>query len=162
MTQLQPYERHMACLLSGLLIGLTLVVFYDHRPTSSDHFEEISIFVVGAVDEAHVHARKGATVEDLFQSVHLHLDADTSELDGMRRLNDGEVVVIPKKGMTTVYVTGAVEESKVVIVPKETGPETILQCVCIRADADRASFLRRKKIKNGEVIRIRSKKALPR
>ena len=62
------------------------------------------------------------------------------------------------KGLTTVYVTGAVEEAKVVTVPKDAGPEAVLQSIQMRIDADRASFLRRKKIKNGEVIKIRPKR----
>jgi len=156
--QLQPYERHMACLLSGLLIGLSLVVLCDHRPFHAPNCEEISVHVVGAVDETHVRVKSGSTLEDLLQSVHLHPDADVSELDGVRRLGDGDVLVVPHMDQMTVYVTGAVEEEKVVTVPKDSGPKSILQCVQTRNDADRTSFLRRKRVKNGEVIKIKTQR----
>ena len=155
---LQPYERHASCLISGILLGLGLVVFCDNRSLSDGSGDEISIHVVGAVDEAYLHVKAGATLGDLLEAVRLHPDADASELDGVRRLSDGEVIVIPHEGATTVYVTGAVEEAKVVVIPKETDPSAILQFVKTRDDADRKSFLRRKKVKNGEVIKIRSKR----
>ena len=155
---LQVYERHMACLISGLLLGLSLVVFYDNRLLSKVQGDEISVRIVGAVDETSLRISEGATLGDILETVHLHPDADLSELDGIRRVSDGEVVVIPHAGMTTVYVTGAVEESKTVCISKEAGPSAVLQFVKTRDDADRKSFLRRKKLKNGEVIKIRSKR----
>ena len=153
---LQPYERHVSCLISGLLLGLSLVVFCDSRPLSNFQGDEISVHVVGAVDETHLRVKAGATLGDLLEAVRLHPNADVSEFDGIRRLSDGEVIVIPYAGMTTVYVTGAVEEPKAVAVPNGAGPSIVLQAVKTRDDADRKSFLRRKKLKNGEVIKIRS------
>jgi hypothetical protein len=148
----------MACLLSGLLIGLSLVVLCDNRPYADFRSEKITVHIVGAVEEAHLQVNDGATLEDLFLLVKLHSDADISELDGVRRLTNGEVIVIPGKGQTTVYVTGAVEEAKVVIVPQDGGPNSVLQSVKVRNNADTRSFLRRKRVKNGEVIEIKAKK----
>jgi hypothetical protein len=156
--QLQPHERHMACLLSGLLIGLSLVVLCDNRPYADCRSEKITVHIVGAVEEAHLQVNEGATLEDLFLLANLHSDADISELDGVRRLTNGEVIVVPCKGQTTVYVTGAVEEAKVVIVSKDGGPNSVLQSVKVRNNADTRSFLRRKRVKNGEVIEIKAKK----
>ena len=156
--KLQPYERHMACLISGLLIGLSLVVFCDHRSLCETSGDDISIHVVGAVEEAHVCVRAGTTLEDLLQTVHVHPDADISELDGIRRLTDGEVIVVPHEGLITVYVTGAVEEPKVVTISMDGRPNDILQFVKFRDDADRKSFLRRKRVKNGEIIKIKTKR----
>ena len=156
--QLQPYERHVACLLSGLLIGLSLVVLCDTRPLSDISGEKITVHIVGAVDEFHVQVSEGATVQDVIKLVQVHSDADTAELDGARRLTHGEVVVVPSKGQTSVYVTGAVEEPKVVVIPDNGGPKEVLQSVKLRKDADARSFLRRKRVKNGEVIEIKVKK----
>jgi hypothetical protein len=155
--QLRPYERHMACLLSGVLIGLSAVVLSDRRPMGADQGDEISLHVVGAVDEAYVHMRAGATLEDLLQTIHLHPDADTSELDGASRLVGRSTIVIPFADCITVYVTGAVEEEKVVMLPKDAEPKCILDRVTTLENADRASFLRRKRIKNGEIIKIKAK-----
>ena len=94
----------------------------------------------------------------MFQLVQIHSDADISELDGVRRLTNGEVIVVPCQGKTSVYVTGAVEEAKVVVVPQDAGPKAVLQSVKIRNNADTSSFLRRKRVKNGEVIEIKAKK----
>lgn len=156
--QLQPYERHIACLLSGLLIGLSLVVSFDNNPCGDCRSEKVTVHVVGAVEEAHVQVKEGTTIEDLFQLVQMHSDADISELDSERRLTNGEVIVVPHQGQTTVYVIGAVEEAKVVAVPAGAGPKAVLQSVKIRKNADTSSFLRRKRVKNGEVIEIKAKK----
>jgi hypothetical protein len=157
--QLQPHERHMACLLSGLLVGLSLVVLRDHRPSADFSCEKISVHIVGAVDEATLSVNEGTILEDLLQLAHVHDDADLSELDGQRRVTNGQVVVVPYAGKTTVYVTGAVEEAKVVTVPKEAGPKDVLQAVNVREDAIITYFLRRKRIKNGDVIEFKAKKS---
>jgi hypothetical protein len=156
--QLQAHERHMACLLSGLLIGLSLVVLFDHRPLVQLGGEYISVHVVGAVDETQLQVKEGTTLEDLLSSIRVRPDADLSELDSVRRLIDGEVIVVPFEGKKTVYVTGAVEEAKVVTIPCDAGVAAILQSVNVRNNADVRSFLRRKRVKNGEIIEIRAKK----
>ena len=60
--KLQPYERHIACLLSGLLIGLSLVVLCDTHPYAEGRSETITVHIVGAVEEAYVQVKEGTTL----------------------------------------------------------------------------------------------------
>lgn len=157
-TQLQPYERHVALLLCAILIGLGLsaVVF---RPTAQiEESEQVQIHVVGAIEETKVFVARGSTVNDVLDRIHLQKNADVAELDGGRRLVDGETIVIPYAGKKTLYVIGAVTEPRVVVLGENTGMEELIASVPFTSEADVRSFRRRKVIKNGAVVKVLAKK----
>jgi hypothetical protein len=73
-------------------------------------------------------------------------------------LHDGDVIVVPHKGATTIYVKGAVVEPKVVVLRFDEGPREAIKALQMQEGADLSSFLRRKSLKNGSVIEIKMKK----
>ena len=157
-SQLRSYERHTACLLSGLLAGLGLFVVIQGRNISVGVGETIRVHVVGAVRETDVMLPLGATLDDVLTRIELLDGAEPTNLDGQRRMNNGEIVVIPYGGTTTVYVTGAVKEAKVVVLDDMAKPKQVLECVDLQNDADISMFLRRRTVRNGSVIEIKKKK----
>jgi hypothetical protein len=155
---MRPYERHVACLLSGILAGLGLFAAIEcHHQTTSTQ-ERIIVHVVGAVEAKDVVVSQGATVDDVLANSIVNERADVSELDGSRRVSNGEILVVPYEGTTTLYVTGAVAEPTVVVLQKNAKPRELLQFIQLQADADEAGFLRRKILKNGSIIEIKKKK----
>ena len=156
--QLQPYERHIACFLSALLAGLGLYVAFESRQVSVRSAEHIAVQVVGAVKEARISLPPGATIDDVLTMITVDENADLTELDGTKKLADGEIIVVPEKGRITVYIFGAVDEPKVVVINREEAPGAVLQYIHLHEDADIASFLRRKKLRNGSIIEIKKKR----
>jgi hypothetical protein len=155
---LRPYERHVACILSGILAGLGLFAAIEGRHNGVNIGETMTIHVVGAVRKTEVTLSLGATLDDVLTCIELNEGAEISELDGSRRLINGEIVVIPYVGKTTLYVTGAVIEPKVVVLVKNAKPREVLEFVQLQNDADEAMFLRRRTLRNGSVIDIKKKK----
>lgn len=156
--QLRPYERHVACMLSALLAGLGLLVTIEGRKLRTDVSDPMSVHVVGAAVESQIVLPQGSTLDDVLARLVLDENADCTALDGSRRLGDGETIVIPYVGMTTVYVTGAVTKQKVVVLDKNAKPREVLTSIQLRDDADVSSFLRRRVLRNGSVIEIKRKK----
>jgi hypothetical protein len=156
--QLKAYERHVACMLAGLLAGLGLFAAIEGRHTTIDSGEMMTIHVVGAVKQTDVMVPVGATLDDVLVRIELNEGAECTELDGSRRVINGEIVVIPYVGTTTVYVTGAVLDPKVVVLEKNAHPRAVLEFVRLQNDADTAMFLRRKTLRSGSVVDIKKKK----
>lgn len=155
---MRPYERHVACLLSGILAGLGLFAAIESHHQAASTQERIIVRVVGAVEAKDIAVPQGATVDDVLANSIVNERAAVSELDGSRRVSNGEILVVPYEGTTTLYVTGAVAEPTVVVLQKNAKPRELLQFIQLQADADEAGFLRRKVLKNGSIIEIKKKK----
>ena len=157
-SRLRGYERQAACILAGLLAGLGLFAAIEGRYKYADAGEMMTVHVVGAVEKTELALPMGATVDDALSRIDINERAEVSELDGSRRLINGEILVIPYVGTTTVYVTGAVIEPLVVVLEKNAKPRDVLEHVQLQDDADKALFLRRRTVRNGTVIDIKKKK----
>jgi hypothetical protein len=153
---LKPYERHVACILSGLMAGLG--IFAAMEGSREGTGDQITVHVVGAAKTSQIEIPAGATLDDALVHVGLSADADLSELDGTRRLTNGEILVVPYKNTTTLYVTGAVVEPKVVVLEKDAKPLQILNFIQPQEDADLSTLHRRKAIRNASVLEIKRKK----
>ncbi len=156
-SQLRPYERHVACLLLGLLAGIGIAAAVAGRQGTCPGVETITIRVVGAVCEKELCVESGATLDDALARIAMREGADTSGLDGARCLHNGEVVVVPYEHTTTVYVTGAVLEPKTVVLEQGAKPRQILEYVQVSSDADVSQVLRKRVLKNGSVIEIKKR-----
>lgn len=155
--QLRPYERHTACFLVALLVGIGVHVVIEQYHICTEPADPLSIHVVGAVQESHLLLPHGSTLDDVISRVALTTEADCNELDGSRHVVNGETVIIPHSGKTTVYVTGAVHEPKLVVLDNKAKPKEVLQSVDLQDDADVSAFMRRRSLKNGSVIEIKRK-----
>jgi hypothetical protein len=154
---LAPYERHMACILASLLLGLGLYVVYTDRYEEQE-VRPIVIHVVGAVRDELLSLPYGSTIDDVIRCATLDEKADAEALTGSKVVNDREIVVIPFRNRTTVYVTGAIAAPTVVVLNTADTIKDILPYVHLQEDADVSSFLRRKRVMNGSVIEIKHKR----
>lgn len=160
-TQLRPYERHAACAIAALLTAIGLLASLENSRLCASKGEPISVHVVGAVRECELLLPQGSSLDDVISRVVLDEKADCSEFDGSRRIVNKETIVIPFSGATTVYVTGAVKEPKVVVLEKAAKPKDVLQLLDLTEDADLSQLSRRRVLRNGSVIDIKRKMTKP-
>jgi ribosome-associated protein YbcJ (S4-like RNA binding protein) len=157
---LRAYERHVAVILISILIAFSVFVSYEKTSEGRlDNEDPICAHVVGAVFECKILVPRGTTVEDVLKKVTFEKTADFSEIDSSRRMMRDEILVIPYVGKVTLFVTGAVEFPKIVVLNIGSGPKDVLAEIQVRDDADIKTFLRRKKLLSGSVVEIRTKKA---
>ncbi len=158
---LRPYEKHVACLLSAILLSLGYVSVPKVCLKEAEH-KQISIHVVGAVGDSRVLVPVGSTVDDVLQQVVLSHEADVLEIDGSKKLFMDGTLVVPFKGFLTLYVTGSVADPKVLVIESPTTASEILNRVKPLESADCARFKRRRAFKTGTVVEIPEKKTAPR
>ena len=158
---LRPYEKHVACLLSAILLSLGYVSVPKTCVKEAER-KPISIHVVGAVGESRVQVPVGSTVDDVLQQVALSHEADMLEIDGNKKLLMDGILVVPFKGFITLYVTVSVTEPKVLVIEAPTTASEILKRVIPLESADCARFKRRRAFRTGMVVEIPEKKTTPR
>lgn len=121
--------------------------------------KNIHVTCLGACVEAKsLEFSQGSCLADLVNKISLHDDADLGKMALESRLKDGQVVIIPKKGGMSLYVTGAVDEPRVLFVPEGLHFNQLKQYITLADDADLAIFHRRRRVLcEGETIHIPSK-----
>jgi hypothetical protein len=156
--KLQPYERHVACILIAVLLGLGVSGMRSKELCPEVTFPVIKVKVVGAVESEELVLPVGSTVDDAIQKVKLFQDADISELNGMKKLRASETLVIPFLGKKTFFVCGAVEQPKIVVLEEEVSAQKILDKIEVNEGANVKAFLRRRVFPNGSVVQVKPKK----
>jgi len=118
--------------------------------------EYITVHCVGAIDNpCTLHLPLGAQVADLLANVILSDDADTNKMVLETRLTQSQVYVVPKQGVLSLYVTGAVPESGVIHVPEGLKYGQLRDYIAFRDDADLTPFRRRRRLLiEGETVEI--------
>lgn len=116
----------------------------------------ITVHCVGAIDRAKsVELPVGAQVADLLAKVALSQDADVTKLQLETKLENEQVFVMPKRGVLSLYVTGAVRESGVIYVPEGLKYSQLKDYVAFADDADLTSLRRRRRLlREGEMVQI--------
>jgi len=153
-SSLYPYERHVACFLAALFIFLGVLSYLEKKEIDLIGKEIVSVKVVGAVEPKTIPAPRGATVDEVLSQVVCLADADFQEVDGARQLLKDEIVVVPYRDRLTLYMRGAVQEERVLVVERGARAREILSQVVPTKEADVQRFLRRRKFINGTVIDI--------
>lgn len=153
---LYPYERHVASFLIALFFFLGLISSDTGKKTVER--EMISVQVVGAVRSQVVRVPKGSTVDEVLALLDDLDQADFQEIDGMKRLIEDSIIVVPYRDRLTLFIRGAVLEERVVVVERGAQAEEILQHVEPLEDADLQRFLRRKTFINGSIVDIFQRK----
>jgi hypothetical protein len=154
---LKPYEKHIGCFIGAILISLA---FFSGPKGKQGLCEknEVSIHVVGAVEETDVKLPYGATVDDLLERIVILSSADLLEIDGNKKIMEDGTIVIPFDEGITLYVVGAVQHKKLLVLPKGCSSQAILDQLELMQEADRARFKRRRVFKTGMIIDIPFKK----
>lgn len=116
----------------------------------------ITVHCVGAIDRAKsVELPLGAQVADLLAKVALSRDADVNKLQLQVKLENEQVFVVPKRGVLSLYVTGAVRESGVICVPEGLKYNQLKDYIAFTDDADLASLRRKRRLlREGEMVQI--------
>lgn len=118
--------------------------------------QSLIVHCVGAVkSDSFVTLPVGSQVTDLLAHIELADDADLTKLVLETRLKNDQVVVIPKKGALSLYVTGAVTQSGVVCVPEGLRYSQLRDYLTLTSEADVAIFKRRRRVlSEGETIDV--------
>lgn len=121
--------------------------------------EHISVRVVGAVkEETLLTLPFGATIADVVAKVRLTSEAARDKLVMRLPLKEKDIVVIPSKGVVTIYLQGAVVNQGVYHLPEGATYRQLVEKPIFLESADLRSFKRRKRLlKEGEVILVPSK-----
>lgn len=156
--RLYPYERHVACILIAILLGLG-VAGIRLRKSSPEELQPLTrVKVIGAVESTELEVPLETTIDEILEQVQLSPDADLSEIDGLKKIGCAEVFVVPFRGKKTFFVTGAVQESKIVVLEGDVTARKILDSILVTEAANVSAFLRRRKFPNGSVIQVKNKR----
>jgi hypothetical protein len=157
--RLFPHERHIACLLIALLLGLAFSGLKQGDMTTQNACPLTVVKVVGAVDSVELTVPIGTTVDEVLERVLLDKEANIVEIDGMKKINTQTVLVIPFNGKKTFYVCGAVKRPTLVVLEGEASAQKILESIQVEETANIKAFLRRRVFPNGSVIEVKKSKA---
>lgn len=155
--ELRYYEKHVACILCAVLLVLSCISIpkVSFLPCESSN---LSVHVVGAVQEKTILVPIGSTVDDVLQKIELFPKADLLEIDGNRRLMRDSTLVIPFDTGITLYVTGSVASPQVLVFETPATATEILSRVQPLATADYKRFKRKRVFKTGMVVEIPERK----
>lgn len=129
-------------------------------PMSAYAHNRIEVVVKGAVAHSGVYSLpKGMPMKELLEVAQLAPDADVRRFNLERVIQQGRVVNVPKRAMITVQVNGAVESAGEVTVPRGTTLEQLADKIALSEDADASSLRKKRKLKDGETITVKKKKA---
>ncbi|MBS0654655.1 MAG: hypothetical protein JSR46_02660 [Verrucomicrobia bacterium] len=140
------------------LITLAAASFASRSGQAVLPIEKITITVIGAVVQEQKRTLPlGALVVDALQTLELSEDADVEKLPLDMKLQPDQTLVIPTKGKISVFVTGAVKTSGLVLLPESCRLPDLLAHLDLQADADLKQFKRcRRLLREGETVDIRS------
>lgn len=121
--------------------------------------ELISIQVVGAVKrEVLLTLPFGSSIADIIAKVELTSEAARDKLIMRQVLKEKDIVVIPSKGVVTVYLQGAVVNQGVYQLPEGATYKELIHKPIFLDSADLRSLKRRKRLlKEGEVVVVPAK-----
>ncbi|MBA3957533.1 MAG: SLBB domain-containing protein [Parachlamydiaceae bacterium] len=169
-TQEQPrlptHEWITVLVILFLLATLTGVVLASSnsigtRELGTPHYivdREIEVFIEGAVEKPGAYKiERGACVSDLLALASIAPDADTRKLKLDKKLRKGQVIKIPHRPMITVHVEGAVKTPGAILVPKGSVVSDLASRLDLLEEADGKSLRRKRRLKDGEVIKIKTK-----
>lgn len=165
-SKLQRHEWLIVSILITTLILLTGMAFFSKKRVlpipRTEHLlttELVDVTVQGAAEHIGIfELRKGARIKDLWKLCKPTFDADLSSFKPNQLLRDGQVIKIPLKEYLTVYIRGAVQQEVVLRVLKGTQLKDLKDMIVLQKDADIKILNAKRRLKDQEVIHIRSKK----
>ena len=157
--RLQPYERHVACVLVAVFLALCIGGLEKPSTHFQDEIPCVLVKIVGAAKAEEIRIPLGATVDEVLRKAEVFHDAELSECDGTKKVQNQEIIVVPFKGKQTFFVCGAVKNPKVIVLDSEVSAQKILEKVEVDETANVKAFLRRKIFRNGSVIEVKKLRA---
>jgi len=149
-------ERALLFLMLFVLSTIGVITFSERSKQTKEKSAGFCVRVVGEVEEeALVQLHPGATVADALFSATFTECADPQKIAYDVRLVKDQVVVVPKKGALSIFVTGAVEKEELLTFEEEATFLDLRKKIQLQKSADiKAFFRKRRKLKQGETITI--------
>jgi len=143
----------VSLLLTALITITALSFAKKHSYTTPQHPH--NVFVIGAVmQEKELVLPQTATVCDLLNKVELSDDANIEALFLHQPIKN-DIFIVPKKDITSIYVTGAVEKNGLYLVPAGCRYNQLLSYLPLLPEADKRFFLRKRKVVlDGDCINV--------
>lgn len=165
--QLNTYEWIVVLSLILLMCTIT-VITHKHwflspsRQYSEPHYvydQKIQVRIEGAVESPGIYSvEKGAKIEDVLVKAKPAVNADLKKLIPTKKVRDGQTIKVPTLELITIYLEGAVKQPGAKLVPKGTEMEDLLSLVEFKKDADLAKLKRKKRLKEGEIVKVQHEK----
>jgi hypothetical protein len=141
-----------------ILASLSTLSFTAKSQATDERALSIQVHIVGEVEkETLLEMPYGATIGDALSKVALTSSTDVDRLTLDAQLKHGQILVIPKKGVVSVYLKGAVQKTGVLHLQEAATFRDLQQVALFDDTADMKAFKRKtRKLKDGEVITIAS------
>lgn len=166
MTDEETLNREEWIVTLSLIILITLVTLITHKHWftcsserySSPHYayeQKIKVQVTGAVDcPGFYTVDKGANMEAVLALAKPSLNADLKKITLAKKVREGQLIHIPTMEYINIQLEGAVECPGVVQVPKGTLMEELIGLIQFKEQADLSKLKKRKKLKDGEYVKV--------
>ena len=120
----------------------------------------ISVYVVGEIKDAKVvRTWSGATVSDVVGYVQFTEMADLNKLVFDAPVSQGQILVIPRKGVLSVFVSGAVAKNELFLFEDGATFLDLKERIKFDQKADVRAFARKRRaLKDGETVFIKFRK----
>lgn len=116
---------------------------------------DLVVFVEGCAEvTGRLCFKKGARIDEVLAVAKPTAEADLRGIKRYARVRDGQIVEIPKIEWIEITLKGAVEESRVIKVPRGARVIDLLDIVDLHPDADREWLQKKRKLKDLETVTI--------
>jgi hypothetical protein len=159
----------VTCLIF-VLLGLTYIShksWFFEKTTSLEnpHYlykNEITVRIKGAIEEPGLFTvKRGATIADVVKLAKTTPEADLDGLCLEKQVRSNEEIVIRKKGYIIIVLKGAVMYPGKHLVRKGITLEELITSLEWPEEADLSKLRKKKMLKEGDVIKVLTKKAKP-
>lgn len=121
--------------------------------------DDIEVLIEGAVKHPqHYTLKKGARVKEVLEMAQPLPEADLSKIKWETKIRDGQTIVVPLATMITIFLEGEIENPGPLLVKKGCRFCDIHSLIQFKAEADSKPFLKKRKLKNNEVITVGKQK----
>ena len=159
-----PLHEWLAVLtiILALLLLIVVTTFQGSgtlpETTGEPHYlvaQEVEVTVEGAVENPGTYIlKKGAQVKDVLELAKPVPQADLRKINPEVKLRDGRILKVPLMPMIRVTLEGAVSQSGTIQVRKGTRLQELAEMPLFRDDADLSSLDKKRKLKDGEIVRV--------
>ncbi len=170
MNENENLDNHEWIVVFSLIILLGMITFITHkhwfssypRPYSDPLYvysQQIQVHIEGAVQSPGLYLiEKNSTLKDLLIRAQPTAEADLKKLSMSKKIKDGQMIKVPSKEYITVYLEGAVKFPGAKIIPKGSVMEELLASIELIENADLSKIKLKKRLKEGDVLKIPSAK----
>lgn len=165
-TSLKVHEWLAIVVIIGIIAGLAcLTSFYDkdeeiHADSAwaAQNHTGFEVHVKGAVDyPGTYHLPYNIKMRDLLALAGVSSNADLRRFNLDAALKKGRIINVPARAMIHVHLKGAVKADKMVVIPKGSKLEDLINLAEFSEDADYNALRKKRRLKEGEVVLVPSR-----